>query len=94
MAELGLACSCMPQDAYDKINFQKVENTGVQQESSIRDGVDMSLSASSFEPDKLVDYMKALAESTFGGGDRLDLVIAKAQLLSSAARIPILWRVK
>ncbi|EOX97108.1 Tudor/PWWP/MBT superfamily protein [Theobroma cacao] len=82
MAELGLACSCMPQDAYDKINFQKVENTGVQQESSIRDGVDMSLSASSFEPDKLVDYMKALAESTFGGGDRLDLVIAKAQLFA------------
>ncbi|XP_007009722.2 PREDICTED: uncharacterized protein LOC18586334 isoform X2 [Theobroma cacao] len=81
-AELGLACSCMPQDAYDKIKFQKVENTGVRQESSIRDGVDVSLSASSFEPDKLVDYMKALAESPSGGGDRLDLVIVKAQLLA------------
>ncbi|XVE99387.1 hypothetical protein REPUB_Repub03eG0193800 [Reevesia pubescens] len=81
-AELGLACSCIPQDAYDNIKFQKVENTGVRQESRIRDGVDTSLSASSFEPDKLVDYVKALAESPSGGGDRLDLVIAKAQLLA------------
>ncbi|XVF75489.1 hypothetical protein PTKIN_Ptkin13bG0191800 [Pterospermum kingtungense] len=80
--ELGLACSCIPQDAYDRIKFQKVENTGVRQESSIRDGVDISLSASSFEPDKLVYYLKALAESASGGGDRLDLVIAKAQLLA------------
>ncbi|XWS75102.1 hypothetical protein CRYUN_Cryun01aG0056100 [Craigia yunnanensis] len=80
--ELGLACSCIPQDAYDKIKVQKVENTGIRQESGIRDGVDISLSASSFEPDKLVDYMKALAESPSGGGDRLDLVIAKAQLLA------------
>ncbi|XP_022745626.1 uncharacterized protein LOC111295970 [Durio zibethinus] len=80
--ELGLACSCIPQDVYDKIKVQKVENTGVWQESSTRDGVDISLSASSFEPDKLIDYMKALAESPSGGGDRLDLVIAKAQLLA------------
>ncbi|XP_022765322.1 uncharacterized protein LOC111310282 [Durio zibethinus] len=80
--ELGFACSCILQDAYDKIKFQKVENTGVRQESSLRDGVDISLSASSFEPDKLVDYMKALAESPSGGADRLDLGIAKAQLLA------------
>ncbi|XVF75483.1 hypothetical protein PTKIN_Ptkin13bG0191600 [Pterospermum kingtungense] len=80
--ELGLACSCIPQDAYDRIKFQKIGNTGVRQESSIRDGVDKSLSASSFEPDKLVDYIKTLAESASGGGDRLDLVIAKAQLLA------------
>ncbi|XVF23718.1 hypothetical protein REPUB_Repub13aG0063800 [Reevesia pubescens] len=80
--ELGLACSCIPQDVHDKIKFQEVENTGVQEESSIRDGVDISMSASAFEPDKLVDYLKALAESPSGGGDRLDLVIAKAQLLA------------
>ncbi|XWS66117.1 hypothetical protein CRYUN_Cryun05aG0172700 [Craigia yunnanensis] len=80
--ELGLACSCIPPDAYDKIKCQKVENTGIRQESSIRDGVDISLSASSFEPDKLVDYMKALAESPSGEGDRLNLVIAEAQLLA------------
>ncbi|XP_039030608.1 uncharacterized protein LOC120165089 [Hibiscus syriacus] len=79
--ELGLACSCIPQDAFDRIKFQKVENAGVRQESSIRN-VDKSLSASSFEPDKLVNYMKALAVSPAAGGDRLDLVIAKAQLLA------------
>ncbi|GMJ11941.1 hypothetical protein HRI_004863300 [Hibiscus trionum] len=80
--ELGFACSCIPQDVCDSIKFQKVENAGVRQESSIRDVVDKSFSASSFEPDKLVDYMKALAESPAAGGDRLDLVIAKAQLLA------------
>ncbi|KAG4202533.1 hypothetical protein ERO13_A05G344300v2 [Gossypium hirsutum] len=80
--ELGLACPCMPKDAYDKIKFQKVENAGVREESSLRDGIDVSLSASSFEPDKLIDYMKALAESPSSGADRLDLVIAKAQLLA------------
>ncbi|KAK8611107.1 hypothetical protein V6N13_131170 [Hibiscus sabdariffa] len=80
--ELGFACSCIPQDVYDRIKFQKVENAGIRQESSIRDVVDKSFSASSFEPDKLVDYMKALAESPAAGGDRLDLVIAKAQLLA------------
>ncbi|XWS56474.1 hypothetical protein CRYUN_Cryun09bG0088500 [Craigia yunnanensis] len=81
-AELGLACPCILQDVYEKIKFQNVQNTGVRQESSIRDGVDISLSASSFEPGKLIDYMKALAEFPSGGGDRLDLVIAKAQLLA------------
>ncbi|XVF23712.1 hypothetical protein REPUB_Repub13aG0063400 [Reevesia pubescens] len=80
--ELGLACSCIPQDVHGKIKFQEVENTGVREESSIRDGVDVSMCASAFEPDKLVDYLKALAESPSGGGDRLDLVIAKAQLLA------------
>ncbi|XP_016680641.1 uncharacterized protein [Gossypium hirsutum] len=80
--ELGLACPCIPKYAYDRIKFQKVENTGVQEESSLRDGVDVSLSVSSFEPDKLIDYMKALAESPYSRGDRINLVIAKAQLLA------------
>ncbi|OMO81111.1 Tudor/PWWP/MBT superfamily protein [Corchorus olitorius] len=80
--QLGFACSCIPLDVYDKIKFQKVENTGVRQGSSRRDGVDMLFSASSFQPDKLIDYMKELAESASGGGDHLDLVIAKAQLLA------------
>ncbi|GMI84858.1 hypothetical protein HRI_002155100 [Hibiscus trionum] len=80
--ELGLACSCIPPDVYDRIKFQEVENAGVRQESSIRDVVDKSLSACSFEPDKLVDYLKALAESPAAGGDRLDLVIVKSQLLA------------
>ncbi|GLT88912.1 hypothetical protein SLE2022_069190 [Rubroshorea leprosula] len=78
--EWGLACSCIPKDVYEKIRFQIVENTGVQ--DGVKDGGDRSLSANSFEPNKFVDYIKALAESSSVGGDRLDLVIAKAQLLA------------
>ncbi|GLT88911.1 hypothetical protein SLE2022_069180 [Rubroshorea leprosula] len=78
--EWGLACSCIPKDVYEKITFQIVENAGVR--DGVKDGSDRSLSAISFEPKKFVDYIKALAESSSVGGDRLDLVIAKAQLLA------------
>ncbi|KAK2633862.1 hypothetical protein Ddye_028654 [Dipteronia dyeriana] len=80
--ELGLVCSCIPNDTYDDIKFQMVENTGIRQESSTRDGMDDSVGANSFQPDKLVEYMKALAQSPSDGADRLELVIVKAQLLS------------
>lgn len=80
--EFGLACSCIPKDAYDNIKFQVVENTGIRQESSTRDGVDRSASADFFEPDKLIEYTKALAHFPSGGSDRLELMIAKAQLLA------------
>ncbi|XP_059458378.1 uncharacterized protein LOC132187973 isoform X2 [Corylus avellana] len=78
--EFGLACSCIPKDAYEEIKFQIVENAGIRQEASTREGVDGSASASSFEPDKLIEYMKALARFPSGGGDRFELVVAKAQL--------------
>ncbi|KAK2993718.1 hypothetical protein RJ640_003717 [Escallonia rubra] len=80
--ELGLACSCISKVAYDKIESQIAENTGIRQESSRRHGVDKSSGASCFEPDKLVDNIRALAQSPSGGGDQLELVIAKAQLLA------------
>lgn len=81
--ELGLACSCIPKDSYDKIKFQIVENAGIRQESSRRDGTDDSTaSSSSFQADKLIQYIKELAQSSSGGCDRLELVIAKAQLLA------------
>ncbi|KAL0002917.1 hypothetical protein SO802_016698 [Lithocarpus litseifolius] len=80
--EFGLACSCIPKDAYDNIKFQVVENTGIRQESSTRDRVDRSASADFFEPDKLIEYTKALAHFPSGGSDRLELMIAKAQLLA------------
>ncbi|KAH9768072.1 PWWP domain-containing protein [Citrus sinensis] len=80
--ELGLACPCIPKDAYDKIRLQIVENAGIRQESSEREGVDKCASAQSFQPDKLVEFMKAFALSPSGGADRLELVIAKSQLLS------------
>ncbi|GLT70084.1 hypothetical protein SLA2020_421840 [Shorea laevis] len=78
--EWGLACSCIPKDVYEKIRFRIVENAGVR--DGVKDSSDRSLSAISFEPKKFVDYIKALAESSSVGGDRLDLVIAKAQLLA------------
>ncbi|KAI5575177.1 hypothetical protein BDE02_10G193600 [Populus trichocarpa] len=80
--ELGLACSCLPKDAYDEIKCQVVENTGIRPEASTRDGVDKDMSADLFQPDKLVDYMKALAQSPSGGANRLEFVIAKSQLLA------------
>lgn len=80
--ELGLTCSCMPEDAYDKIRLQIVENAGIRQESSKREGVDKCASAQSFQPDKLLEFLKAFALCPSGGADRLELVITKAQLLS------------
>ncbi|XP_038689608.1 uncharacterized protein LOC119988593 isoform X1 [Tripterygium wilfordii] len=80
--ELGLSCSCTPKDAYEEIKYQIVENAGIPEELSKRGGVDKSTTATSFESAKLVEYLKALAQSPSGGADRLELVIAKAQLLS------------
>ncbi|KAK4385838.1 hypothetical protein Sango_2707800 [Sesamum angolense] len=59
--ELGLACSCVPKDAYNKIETQVVDNTGIREESSRRYGVDQSSQASNFEPDKLLEYIRDLA---------------------------------
>ncbi|KDP37396.1 hypothetical protein JCGZ_08407 [Jatropha curcas] len=80
--EFGLACSCIPKDTYDKIKLQMVENAGIREESSKRYGVDKSFHANLFEPGKLLEYMKALAQSPAGGADKLELVITKSQLLA------------
>ncbi|KAL3838358.1 hypothetical protein ACJIZ3_022949 [Penstemon smallii] len=78
--ELGLVCSCIPKDAYKGIETQVVENTGIREESSRRCGVDQSSRAAYFEPEKLLEYIKNLAPCATSGVDRLDLVIARAQL--------------
>ncbi|KAL6290782.1 hypothetical protein ACE6H2_008292 [Prunus campanulata] len=80
--ELGLACSCIPKDVYEKIRFQIVENAGICQESSRRDEVDESASANSLECNKLLEYVKAIARFPSEGSDQLELVIAKAHLLA------------
>ncbi|XP_004237664.1 uncharacterized protein [Solanum lycopersicum] len=80
--ELGLACSCTPKDSYDEISCQIVENTGIREEASKRYGVDKSTGVTSFVPDKLLHYMKALALSPTCRADRLDLTIARAQLVA------------
>lgn len=80
--ELGLACSCIPKDSRDNIQCQIVENAGIRPESSRREAVDKSTSVSFFQADKLLEYIKALARFSSVGCDRLELVIAKAQLLA------------
>lgn len=80
--ELGLACSCIPHDFYDNIKCQIVENAGIKQESSKRHGIDKSASVNSFEPNKLVDYVRLLAKFPYGEGDKMELTMAKAQLSS------------
>ncbi|KAK6929226.1 PWWP domain [Dillenia turbinata] len=80
--QLGLTCSCISAEDFDKNKCQIVENTGIREESSCRYGVDKFAGAGAFEPDKLVEYIKALAVLPLAEVDRLDLVIAKAQLLA------------
>nr|GEV07420.1 hypothetical protein [Tanacetum cinerariifolium] len=80
--ELGLTCSCVSRDIYEKIKCQSVENSGIKEESSRRQGVDKSASVNSFEPDKLVEYVRLLAKFPFSPTDKIDITIAKAQLLS------------
>ena len=80
--EFGLACSCIPKDTYDKIKLQVVENCGIRQEPSLVHRVDESLNATSFSPEKLMEYLKALSKFPTGDFDRLELTTAKAQLLA------------
>ncbi|XP_038988366.1 uncharacterized protein LOC103718133 isoform X2 [Phoenix dactylifera] len=77
--ELGMTCFCLPEGAYADIKYQMVENAG------IRDGVsssafDRSLVVDYFQPDRLLEYIEALAQLPSGGANRLELVIAQAQL--------------
>ncbi|OVA09923.1 PWWP domain [Macleaya cordata] len=80
--ELGMACSCTPEAAYAKVKSQVIENHGIREEARRRDGLDKNLSGTSFQPDDLVQYIKELALYPRGGGDRLELAIARAQLLA------------
>ncbi|EYU39558.1 hypothetical protein MIMGU_mgv1a000539mg [Erythranthe guttata] len=70
--ELGLACSCVPKDAYRRIEAQVVENTGIREESHRRYGVDHSTGAASFEPDKLLDYKELADEMEYSPEDAED----------------------
>ncbi|XP_019435573.1 PREDICTED: uncharacterized protein LOC109342051 isoform X2 [Lupinus angustifolius] len=80
--EFGLACPCIPKGTYDTIKYQIIENTGIRQEIRSRHWVDESLNASTFSPGKLIQYLKTLSVLPTGGFDRLEHVVAKAQLLA------------
>lgn len=79
--EFGLACSCIPEEAYAKIKTQTIVNAGILKESSVRDGGDRFSNAATFEPGKLSKHIKALARLPYNSDfDRLELAILKAQL--------------
>ncbi|KAL2933776.1 Serine/threonine-protein kinase ATM [Bienertia sinuspersici] len=78
--EFGLSCHCIVDDVYDQLKTQVVENAGILKESRIREGGDRFLTASSFEPVKFLDYVKDLAQRPFADFNRLEHVIARAQL--------------
>ncbi|KAK9154140.1 hypothetical protein Sjap_001620 [Stephania japonica] len=78
--EVGMACSCTPEEAFNKVKAQVIENAGIREEARVRDCVDKTLSINSFEPDKLVLYVKALGRDPCGERNRVELVVAEAQL--------------
>ncbi|PIN05083.1 hypothetical protein CDL12_22379 [Handroanthus impetiginosus] len=80
--ELGLSCSCLPQEMHDKIKFQDVASAGIREESSRIVGGDNLSSASSFLPGEFVQFLGSLAESSLSKTDRLQFVIKRAQLLA------------
>ncbi|KAG9453324.1 hypothetical protein H6P81_006228 [Aristolochia fimbriata] len=80
--EFGLACYCIPDEVYNRIKAQVIDNTGIREGASVADSAYGSLNMTALEPDKLVQYVKDLAVLPSGGADRLELTVAKAQLLS------------
>ncbi|KAF9598419.1 hypothetical protein IFM89_027852 [Coptis chinensis] len=80
--ELGMSCSCMPVESYSEIKSQIVVNAGIREEGSRRVGVDRFFNVTSFKPDKLVEYVKALAVYPWSDIDRLELVKAQAHLVA------------
>ncbi|XP_020579573.1 uncharacterized protein LOC110024130 isoform X2 [Phalaenopsis equestris] len=77
--ELSMICSCLPEETYADIKYQKVENAGVQ--GKIVDSVfDRCEIVNYFHPDQFLEYVRALAQLPFGGADRLELAVVQAQL--------------
>ncbi|KAG6501947.1 uncharacterized protein LOC121998373 [Zingiber officinale] len=77
--ELGMRCICSQDEAYAVLKDLWVENAGVQ-EGTCSCAVNKSWIMNSFEPKKMMDYIRLLAMSPCRGADTLDLVIAKAHL--------------
>ncbi|XP_061351343.1 PWWP domain-containing protein 5 [Gastrolobium bilobum] len=80
--EFGLSCPCMPEEVFSELKTQAISNAGIRQHTCRRNGGGRFTDATSFEPMKLVNYVKSLAQSPYMEYDRLDFVIARAQLLS------------
>ncbi|XP_014491896.1 uncharacterized protein LOC106754400 [Vigna radiata var. radiata] len=80
--EFGLSCPCIPDGVFFKLKTQVVINAGINNQFSRRKGGDRVINSMSLEPTKLVNYVKLLAQSPLVGSDRLDFVVAHAQLLA------------
>ncbi|KAK7355712.1 hypothetical protein VNO80_14972 [Phaseolus coccineus] len=80
--EFGLCCPCIPDDVFFKLKTQVITNAGINNQLSIRKGGDRIINSMSLEPIKLVNYVKLLAQSPLAVSDRLDFVVAHAQLLA------------
>ncbi|TKY52888.1 putative oxidoreductase GLYR1 [Spatholobus suberectus] len=80
--EFGLSCPCMPENVLSKLKTQVISNAGINNQLSRRNGGDRFINAMSFEPIKLVNFVKSLAQLPLVESDRLDFVIARAQLLA------------
>ncbi|KAL5727004.1 hypothetical protein ACHQM5_000240 [Ranunculus cassubicifolius] len=76
--QFGMTCSCTP-----KFESQILQNAGIRKDAKRAAHIpDISLSATSFEPGKLLRVIQGLALNPRGGTDRLELKISHAQLLS------------
>ncbi|XP_057425707.1 PWWP domain-containing protein 5 [Lotus japonicus] len=79
--EFGLSCPCMS-EVFSKLETQAISNAGVRKQLSRRSGEDRFINSTSFDPLKLVNFVKSLAQSPLIEFDRLDSTIASAQLLA------------
>ncbi|XP_031485215.1 PWWP domain-containing protein 3-like [Nymphaea colorata] len=79
--ELGVTCSCFPEEAYKKLKSPEVENAGIREGITVPDDVGRSLSVASFKPEKFLEYVKELALfSPKKRTNRLELTFVQAQL--------------
>lgn len=80
--QFSLACSCLSEELYLKLQTQTITNAGIRKKFSRSVGGDSFLTAASFDPMKLINIVKEVAMSPAGEVDKLELVRARAQLLA------------
>ncbi|KAH7656856.1 Non-specific serine/threonine protein kinase protein [Dioscorea alata] len=77
--QLGMTCQCTPEVTYADFKYQKIDNAGVRKGTSGK-AFDRSQIVNSFQPDRLLLYVRTLAQFSKRETDRLDLVLAQAHL--------------
>ncbi|KAG1371603.1 hypothetical protein COCNU_16G006970 [Cocos nucifera] len=79
--KLGMTCHCLTDESCADMKYQKVQNAGIRR-GTCSPAIRSSLIASTFQPTSFLDYIQALAQFPNAGADRLDCLMAKAQLRS------------